>query len=135
MTPADWSTCIVVADTGYNRVTIFNPSSSIRPRVRIPVLSFGSLGTNNGQFNTPRDVAVDTSGSRKGDIYVADAANSRVQAFSPTGTWLWTVRVAGVGSCAKPAKGTTAPCAVDEPLGISFDAPTTRSLSRTRVTR
>jgi DNA-binding beta-propeller fold protein YncE len=113
-------TCIVVADTGYNRVTVFNPASSTPS---VPVLTIGSLGALNGQFNTPRDVAVDTTvGPNKGDIYVADAANSRIQAFSPTGTWLWTSGVIGVGSCAKPATGTTAPCAVNEPLGISFDA-------------
>jgi tripartite motif-containing protein 71 len=113
-------TCIVVADTGYNRVTVFNPASSTPS---VPVLTIGSLGAVNGQFNTPRDVAVDTNvGPNQGDIYVADAANSRIQAFSPTGTWLWTSGVIGVGSCVKPAKGTTAPCALNEPLGISFDA-------------
>src|SRR5579859_1500505 len=83
---------LVVADTGYNRVSVFTPSTCpIPPAVCHPLFSFGTLGSANGQFNTPRDVAVD-GGS---DIYVADAANSRIEAFSPTGGFLWSAGGAG----------------------------------------
>jgi hypothetical protein len=40
--------------------------------------AFGSAGTGNGQFNNPFGIAVGSGGN----IYVADANNSRVQVFS-----------------------------------------------------
>jgi tripartite motif-containing protein 71 len=117
------SSCIVVADTGYNRVSIFNPSSAIppSPSATTPVLSFGSLGSNTGQFNTPRDVAVDPLGN----IYVADAANSRIEAFDKNGTFLWQAgkRIPGTACTAK----LPIPC-LSDPLGISFDASTNQIL-------
>jgi DNA-binding beta-propeller fold protein YncE len=103
------SSCVVLADTGYNRVSIFNPSSAIPPVATAtpPVLSFGSLGSGPGQFNTPRDVAV------------ADAANSRIEAFDKNGTFLWQAG-ARIPNTACTSK-LTAPC-LNQPLGISFDA-------------
>jgi hypothetical protein len=47
-------------------------------------MKFGSLGSGDGQFNQPRGVAVDASGS----IYVVDSDNHRVQKFGPTGNFL-----------------------------------------------
>ncbi|MEX0992770.1 MAG: hypothetical protein WDZ37_02125 [Solirubrobacterales bacterium] len=51
----------------------------------------GSSGTAEGQFNNPYGVAADSSGN----IYVTDASNSRVQKFTPQGTfvsaWGWGV--------------------------------------------
>ena len=54
---------VVVADTGYNRVTIFDPTACPMPDTSTcaPIESFGSVGTANGQFNTDRDVAVDAT--------------------------------------------------------------------------
>lgn len=40
---------------------------------------WGSLGSGNGQFNSPRGMAVDSSGN----VYVADTGNNRIQKFSP----------------------------------------------------
>lgn len=97
------SQLLVVADTGRNRISVFNPSSSSPAK---PVLQFGSYGTGNGQFNTPRDVAVDAAS----DIFVADAVNSRIQAFNRSGTWLWTA--GGPGTC---------PACLNVPLGLSYD--------------
>jgi tripartite motif-containing protein 71 len=105
---------LVVADTGYNRVTIFTPSSCPAPPARCsPVLSFGSYGTGNGQFNTPRDVAVDGNSN----IYVADAANSRVQAFDKNGNFLWSA--GGPGKLAQN---------LNVPIGLSYDATTNEVL-------
>lgn len=47
-------------------------------------LSFGSSGSREGQFDEPSSLAL----SSKGTIYVADRENSRVQVFSPSGTFL-----------------------------------------------
>jgi len=105
---------LVVADTGYNRVSIFTPTSCPAPPAKCtPVLTFGSYGSGNGQFNTPRDVAVDGSSN----IYVADAANSRIEAFSSTGSFLW--------SAGGPGKLTQN---LNVPIGLSYDATTNEIL-------
>jgi tripartite motif-containing protein 71 len=96
--------CIVVADTGFNRISVFDPGSATPAT---PVLQFGTYGTANGQFDTPRDVAVDAAH----DIYVADAANGRFEAFNLHGSWLWTA--------GGPGKH---PQNLNTPIGISYDA-------------
>jgi DNA-binding beta-propeller fold protein YncE len=49
----------------------------------------GSFGA--GQFNAPRGVAVDgSSGSSRGDVYVADTFNQRVDEFNPVGGFILT---------------------------------------------
>ena len=44
---------IVVADTGNDRIEFYNPSTGARSGV------FGSFGSNPGQLNSPRDIAID----------------------------------------------------------------------------
>jgi tripartite motif-containing protein 71 len=91
---------IVVADTGYDRIDVFSTKGT-------ELLTFGGYGTANGQFNTPREVAVDASSN----IYVVDTANNRIQAFNSAGTWLWTAGAAGTcSSC------------LNTPIGINYDA-------------
>jgi len=46
------------------------------------VVSFGSVGSGNGQFNYPAGIAFDSSNN----MYVADASNNRVQKFTPPGS-------------------------------------------------
>jgi tripartite motif-containing protein 71 len=41
-------------------------------------------GTADGQFRYPQGVAV----AAKGNVFVADSANARVQYFTPTGSFL-----------------------------------------------
>lgn len=48
--------------------------------------TFGSRGPNPGQVDFPTGIAVDN----KGNIYVADSMNYRVQAFNAEGKSLWT---------------------------------------------
>ena len=45
---------------------------------------FGSLGSGDGQLDDPTGVAVDS----KGDVWVADTENNRVEEFSPSGEYL-----------------------------------------------
>ena len=90
---------LVLADTGYNRISVFQADGTL-------IEQFGSLGSADGQFNTPRQVAVDAASN----IYVADAANSRIQAFSASGTHLWTA--GGLGKCKS---------CLNTPIGITYD--------------
>lgn len=48
------------------------------------LLSWGSTGPADGQFQTPRGIAVDSAGN----VYVTEASGNRVQKFSPGGTFL-----------------------------------------------
>src|ERR1019366_2818386 len=92
---------LVVADTGNDRIDVFSATGS-------PLFTFGTYGTANGQFDTPREVAVDGSSN----IYVVDTANSRIEAFNPSGTTvLWTAGASG--SCSS---------CLNTPIGINYDA-------------
>ncbi len=57
------------------------------------LLSFGSAGSGDGQLNLPLGIAVDS----KGDIYVADTGNNRIQVFSASGDYLSQFGKAGRG--------------------------------------
>jgi sugar lactone lactonase YvrE len=46
--------------------------------------AFGTAGTANGQFDHPADIALDT----KGDLWVVDSANNRVEEFNEKGEFL-----------------------------------------------
>src|SRR5262245_5841682 len=46
--------------------------------------SWGTFGTEPGQFRTPQGVAV----GGRGDIYVVDGDNGRVQVFTSGGTFI-----------------------------------------------
>jgi DNA-binding beta-propeller fold protein YncE len=46
--------------------------------------SWGSRGTNPGEFNTPHTIATDA----KGNVYVADRGNRRIQVFDSEGRFL-----------------------------------------------
>src|SRR5580658_8308628 len=56
------------------------------------VKSWGSTGTNPGQFNLPHGIAIDA----KGNVYVADTGNKRIQVFDADGTVK--TQIVGVGS-------------------------------------
>lgn len=86
----DSSGRVYVADTGNNRIQQFrlaNPCPSGTSQTVSGVCfvrAWGSLGTGNGQFNKPLDVALDSSGL----VYVADAGNNRIQMFKGNGAFV-----------------------------------------------
>jgi parallel beta-helix repeat protein len=61
---------LYAADTGNNRIQVFNPSGTF-------LFTFGSSGTGNGGFNIVDGVTVDISGT----IYASDTGNNLVQIF------------------------------------------------------
>ncbi len=65
---------VYVGDTLNSRVQKFDPDGKF-------VTTFGQLGTNWGEFDKPKGVAVDTFGN----LYVVDSGWSNVQIFNPKG--------------------------------------------------
>ena len=68
-----------VTDNSNHCVWIFNREDQL-------VRKFGSKGTGNVEFNSPRGIAFDYNNH----LYVADGSNSRVQKFDIKGTYLLT---------------------------------------------
>lgn len=58
-----------------------------------PLRTFGSVGAGDGQFKSPKKIALDDAG----DVYVADTINHRVQVFDADGRFLRKWGSAGVG--------------------------------------
>jgi DNA-binding beta-propeller fold protein YncE len=74
---------LFVADKNNNRVQEFGPDGQFM-RMWGRNGGDGSAGLGNGEFNTPYSIAVD----RSGQVYVADTANNRIQAFTGDGGFL-----------------------------------------------
>jgi hypothetical protein len=56
-----------------------------------PIFDFGSAGTQGGQFNTPRGIAINSSGNGGvplGTVYVVDFNNNRIQSFDSDGNFI-----------------------------------------------
>lgn len=84
---------IFVADQYNNRVQVLDPNGS-------PLLAFGSVGSELGQFLQPIGIEVDD----QENIYVADSINSRVQVFDKNGNFL-----TSFGENARDASGNPVP--------------------------
>ncbi len=76
-------------------------------------LVVGSEGSEPGQLQSPRGIAVDGDGF----IYVADAGNHRIQKFAPDGQF-----VAAFGQQSFADNETGVPQGFNEPWGIAMDA-------------
>jgi hypothetical protein len=124
---------LYVADAGNNRIEEFDPAGNF-------VLAFGFgvsdgasayevchsscqagiPGSGDGQFNTPRGVAVDASGN----IYVSDYQNARLEKFSsaaPPPNPTLTVSLSGTGGGSVTGAGISCPgaCSHSYPVGTN----------------
>jgi hypothetical protein len=82
--------------------------------------SFGSPGTEDGQFNTPHSIAVDDQGR----VFVADRGNGRIQVFDGNGKFLYKILI-DVPLPAKPVMAIGNPPDPDE--APSYGSPKTLS--------
>lgn len=83
----DSSGNIYVSDSIGDRVVKYDSSGRF-------VLTFGSHGTGNGQFDAPNGIACDSSGN----VFVADAGNRRVQKFNSSGVYQSQFGTSGTGN-------------------------------------
>lgn len=70
---------VYVADEGGNRIEQFDPDGHF-------IRQWGTEGTGNHQFQSPRDVAV--APFSPFNVYVADSLNQRVEEYSSSGTFI-----------------------------------------------
>lgn len=76
---------------GQHRLLVYDPSGNLK-------LMLGKEGQELGEFSFPNGVAVDG----RGNIYVADSNNGRVQIFTPAGEPLDVIGRGGRGSLGSP---------------------------------
>ncbi|MGN6254253.1 MAG: DUF6531 domain-containing protein [Solirubrobacterales bacterium] len=91
------------------RLSSVSPEVTAAPEPVFPVFaeSFGGAGSENGQFKHPADAAVDT----KGNVWVVDKENNRVEEFNEAGEFL---RAAG-----SPGSGAGQ---LNAPSGVAMDS-------------
>lgn len=82
---------ILVADTGNQRVQIFDANSLA---LLATLGQTGAVGTDNSQFSSPQSVAIDPVSAR---ILVADTGNARIQIFD-TATLSYQATIGQVGA-------------------------------------
>ena len=85
---------IMVTDQLNNRIQVFGTAPPVVPDTDF-LFTFGSLGSANGQLNTPSDVDVDSSND---NILVADTENDRIQIFDSSGAFIDTFGSLGSGN-------------------------------------
>ena len=68
---------VYIADSGNDRIQVLNPDLTFSR-------SFGKVGSANGQFKYPRDIAIDSQGL----VYVTDWGNYRIQKFTSNGKFV-----------------------------------------------
>ena len=68
---------VYIADRFNHCIQVLNPDLTFSH-------SFGSLGSAKGEFNQPRDIAIDSQRL----VYVADSYNNRIQKFTPNGKFV-----------------------------------------------
>ena len=78
----------------------------------------GEQGAHNGEFKEPDGVAVSETGATKGDVYVVDEGNNRVEWFNAEGKFEGQFN--GSGTLANE-KGKAAPLVLSKPEQIAVD--------------
>ena len=109
---------------------LFSASPAMAAQAHVFKSVFGSAGYGDGQFTGNAGVAVDNStGPSKGDVYVADAGNHRVEKFGPSGNFLLAfganVGGAGVDTCTSGCVAGTSgsgPGAFEAPTFVAVDS-------------
>lgn len=69
---------VYTADTGHNRIQVFDQDGNF-------LREWGSLGTGDGQFQSPIDVEFDQNSKK---VYVSDQQNNRIQVFNEKGWYI-----------------------------------------------
>ena len=92
---------IVVGDTGNHRVQVFSPPPYAL--IQLWGRADGAPGKGQGEFRWPWGVAADP----RGNVYIADRGNGRVQKMARDGTWL---AVLGAGILTDPTELAVGPC-------------------------
>ncbi|MGE5302431.1 MAG: NHL repeat-containing protein [Alphaproteobacteria bacterium] len=82
----------------YNSLTIYKIPDTPPPSLTslpegVSNMFDGGRGSNRGQFDSPKGIAVDPSGN----FLVADTDNGRIEKFSPAGTFLAAIGIKGTG--------------------------------------
>jgi DNA-binding beta-propeller fold protein YncE len=82
----------------YNSLTIYKvpdtpPTALSSMPQGVTNMFDGGRGSDKGQLDTPTGIAVDA----KGNVLVADTNNGRIEKFSPTGAFLGTMGIKGIG--------------------------------------
>lgn len=92
---------LYISDTINHKIWVYDikpPFAVTESKKRLS--SFGDRGKEHGEFNFPTHISVDS----KGDIYVTDALNFRVQVFNPEGKFIASIGKMGntLGTFSKP---------------------------------
>ncbi len=99
---APTSTTTSTGTENLTSTTAYEPSNGEVKETRTPTASgsttyvsqFGSAGTGNGELNAPRDIEVDS----KGDLWIAEEGNERVEEFTEAGEYVKQFGSAGSGN-------------------------------------
>lgn len=77
---------LYVADSGNHRIQVFSLKGLVLRAVWGAVSPAGKPveGTGDGEFNEPADIAIDS----RGNVYVVDKGNNRIQKFSGNGKFI-----------------------------------------------
>lgn len=95
---------LFISDTLNHRIVVVDDKGLV-------VTTWGSQGSDNGQFNQPRSIGLD----HFGNILVLDTGNSRVETFSGLGQFISTWGALG------EASPNTYTARMNQPLGMAID--------------